>query len=164
MPILNAAAGITKLSQMEIDADKDWRSKGIANLKEVAAGMEHGAIAFRGASVMQRLSPDAGAGYNFLRSRGLGISPEWADIQEIVAYLTGATSRSIKVDLPPVAEPAVDSEAVMKEGLKQMNEQPLATPEPAVTAETALQAVGGQSGEQSLVVPQPAVSYEAALV
>jgi len=158
------SVGITKLSELGIDVDKDWQKKGITNLKEIAASMEQGAVAFRGSQVMEKLAPDAGAGYNFLRSRGLGLAPEWADIQEIVAYLTGATSRSIKIDLPPVAEPAVSMEVVMQEGAKRADEESLATPEPGVSTQTAVQAVPGQTAEQTLTIPQPTVSGEAALV
>ena len=44
MPITNATAGIKKLSQLIIDADKNWQLKGISNIKELAAGMQAGDI------------------------------------------------------------------------------------------------------------------------
>ena len=34
--------GVTKLSQLSIDANKDWNLKGITNVKELAAGMQKG--------------------------------------------------------------------------------------------------------------------------
>ena len=67
--------GITRLSELDIDADKDWQAKEITNLRAVAEAMAHGDIAFRGAGVLEKLGADAGKGYNFLRSRGPGLSP-----------------------------------------------------------------------------------------
>ncbi|GAJ23279.1 unnamed protein product, partial [marine sediment metagenome] len=37
--------GITKISELEIDADKDWDGKGISNIKEIAEAMATGHIA-----------------------------------------------------------------------------------------------------------------------
>ena len=91
--------GITKLSQLEIDTDKDWQAKGMTNLKAVAEAMGHGDIAFRGASIMEKLTADAGKGYNFLRSRGPGLSPVWADIESLIQYMTGAANRAVALDL-----------------------------------------------------------------
>ena len=93
------AAGITKLSELEIDADKDWQAKGITNVKEIAEAMEHGDIVYRGAGVLERLNADAGKGYNFLRSRGPGMPPVWQDIESLIQYMTAAINRAIAIDL-----------------------------------------------------------------
>ena len=68
-------AGITKLSELIIDADKDWNGKGISNIKEVALAMAHGDVLFRGSTVISRLPP-AAAG-NFLQTRGPNRDPWW---------------------------------------------------------------------------------------
>ncbi len=34
--------GITRLSELEIDADKDWQAMGITNIRELVAGMNMG--------------------------------------------------------------------------------------------------------------------------
>ena len=60
--------GVDKLSQLTIDADKDWQGKGITNLKQLAAAMAKGDIVVRGNSVLQRLQP--GSIGNVLTSGG----------------------------------------------------------------------------------------------
>ncbi len=45
-------AGITKLSELIIDADKDWNGKRLSQLKELALGMSKGA-----GGVLVKLSP-----------------------------------------------------------------------------------------------------------
>ena len=50
--------GVTKLSQLEIDANKDWQVREITNLKTIAEAMGHGDIAFRGAGVLEKLVAD----------------------------------------------------------------------------------------------------------
>ena len=49
--------GITKLSELEIDTDKDWNSKGIFNLKELDAGMGKGDIVYHNGTRLAKLSP-----------------------------------------------------------------------------------------------------------
>jgi len=49
--------GISKLSELQIDADKDWEGKGISNLKELASGMQTGDIIYRGPGGLVKLSP-----------------------------------------------------------------------------------------------------------
>lgn len=50
------AAGITKLSELEIDAGKDWQAKEISNLKGIVASMAQGDLPFRGASIVEALT------------------------------------------------------------------------------------------------------------
>ena len=51
-------AGITKLSELIIDADKDWNGKRLSQLKELALGMGKGDILYQGAGgVLVKLSP-----------------------------------------------------------------------------------------------------------
>lgn len=50
-----APKGITKLSELEIDANKDWQAKEITNLKAIAADMVAGDLPYRGDSILNRL-------------------------------------------------------------------------------------------------------------
>ena len=73
---LLARSGITRLSELTIDADKDWGGYGITDLKELASGMQRGDILQRGDSgVLEKLSPGA-IGYE-LTSTGTGHEVEW---------------------------------------------------------------------------------------
>ena len=50
--------GVTRLSGLEIDADKDWEGYGISNLKELAPDMQRGDILQRGDSGgLEKFSP-----------------------------------------------------------------------------------------------------------
>ncbi len=69
-------AGINKLSQLGIDVDKDWNSKGITNIKELAASMTTGDLLVRGAGgILVRLPPDTAN--LVLTSGGPGVLPSW---------------------------------------------------------------------------------------
>jgi len=69
--------GISALSQLTIDADKDWATKGISNIKELAAAMVLGDLVVRGpGGVLVRLSP--GVANTVLTSSGPGALPTWA--------------------------------------------------------------------------------------
>lgn len=76
MSLLIKAGGITKLSELTIDADKDWQVKGITNLKQVAAAMDTGDLAVRNGPVLVRFVP--GNVGNVLISAGPGHLPTWA--------------------------------------------------------------------------------------
>jgi hypothetical protein len=75
MPIQNAAAGITALSQLQIDADKVWNLKGISNLKELALGMVQGDILVHDGTRIIRLA--AGNPNYVLTSDGPGLMVKW---------------------------------------------------------------------------------------
>lgn len=69
-------AGITKLSELEIDADKDWNGQGISQLKELALSMTKGDILFQGAGdVLVKLSPSSIG--DELTSHGPGHAISW---------------------------------------------------------------------------------------
>jgi hypothetical protein len=70
--------GIRKLSELEIDADKNWQAKGISNLKELAPGMARGDLVIRGHSVLTRLP--AGPVDYILASTGTGDIPQWIPV------------------------------------------------------------------------------------
>ncbi len=63
------------LSELDIDADKDWQGFGIINLKELAAGMRKGDIIAHDGAKMVKLSP--GNIGDELTSDGPGLSIAW---------------------------------------------------------------------------------------
>jgi hypothetical protein len=144
-----SAGGITKLSQLQIDANKDWQAKEIQNLKAIVAGMTKGDMVYRGDSVLQKLALNYGTGWNFLHALDTGIGqPEWKDIQALIIYLTGAVNRWISLPMLTIPVPPSISVVVAEDhsggGFTVM---PLLTiPEPSIgegTATTAPLAVGG---------------------
>jgi hypothetical protein len=151
-------AGITKLSELEIDADKDWQAKGITNLKSIAEAMTHGDIIYRGAGVLEKLTADAGKGYNFLRSRGPGMTPVWQDIESLIQYMTEALNRAIAVDLaiPTLAVSQVAQQASSPPGRTGMASVGVIVPGLALS--TATGPGGGVTSAGILAVPAPSVS------
>jgi hypothetical protein len=75
MSLLIKIKGITRLSELEIDADKNWQTRGITNLKQVAEMMSKGDIVVRDTSILVRLSP--GPEDYCLTSAGPGKLPSW---------------------------------------------------------------------------------------
>ena len=68
--------GVTKLSQLTIDADKDWEGYGVSNVKELAPGMQRGDILQSGDSgVLEKLSPGP-IGFE-ITSNGPGHEVSW---------------------------------------------------------------------------------------
>jgi hypothetical protein len=68
--------GVTRLSQLAIDADKDWGGHGISNLKGLTIGMQRGDILQRGNSgVLEGLAPGP-IGFE-ITSNGPGHEVEW---------------------------------------------------------------------------------------
>ena len=73
---LLASSGVTRLSELAIDADKDWGGYRISNLKELASGMQRGDILQRGDSgLLEKLSPGM-IGFE-ITSNGPGHEVEW---------------------------------------------------------------------------------------
>ena len=68
--------GIRRLSELDIDANKDWQGKGITNLAGIAAGMGIGHIAQHNGSVLETLAP--GSLNYVMTSQGLGHLVVWA--------------------------------------------------------------------------------------
>jgi len=76
MSYYTRGGGITKLSELIIDADKNWVDKGISNLKELVLGMQRGDIFYRGSGgVLVKLSP--GNIGDELTSQGTGHEIWW---------------------------------------------------------------------------------------
>jgi len=75
-PLSGIGAGISRLSELIIDADKDWQGFGITNIKELASGMSKGDMLVFGASgVLEKLSPNTIG--NELTSNGPGHQIDW---------------------------------------------------------------------------------------
>jgi len=68
--------GATRLSQLEIDVDKDWAGMGISNLLELVATMQKGDMLVRSDGAIVKITP-AGAGTRFT-TQGLGELPTWS--------------------------------------------------------------------------------------
>ncbi len=65
--------GVSKLSELEIDTDKNMNNFGLTNLKEVVVGMGVGDIIFHDGAGIQKLSP--GPNSSSLITRGSGHNP-----------------------------------------------------------------------------------------
>ena len=70
--------GIARLSQLEIDVDKDWQAMGISNIKEVVEGTKKGDLIFSDGTVLCVLSP--GPIGMLLMTQGPGTVPAWQEI------------------------------------------------------------------------------------
>ena len=67
--------GITKLSELEIDADKDWQCHDVTNLAYLAPGMTKGSLLVHNGSVLAAV-PAGTIGDEFT-SNSPGHMPEW---------------------------------------------------------------------------------------
>jgi len=141
--------GIAKLSQLEIDTNKDWGYYLIKNLGAAVEGGDalrkaqailqsamttKGDVLFRDTSEANRLPPDAGKGYSFLRSRGPGLAPVWQDIESLIQYMTASLNRAATFDL--------------------------AVPLPEISVLQLANAIGGVSSSPNLGIPAPSISGE----
>ena len=68
-------AGITRLSELEVDADKDWQGYGITNIAHLASGMTRGSLLIHNGSVLAAVP--AGTIGNEFTSNGPAHIPEW---------------------------------------------------------------------------------------
>jgi hypothetical protein len=68
-------SGITALSQLNIDADKVWLTKGISNIKELALAMIQGDFLVHDGTRIIRFP--AGIANMVLTSNGVGLLPSW---------------------------------------------------------------------------------------
>jgi hypothetical protein len=72
-PLTGIGAGISRLSELEIDADKDWVGYGITNIVYLAAGAAKGDMPIE--DIMTNLTP--GTIGKPLTSQGPGVLPTW---------------------------------------------------------------------------------------
>jgi len=66
---------ISKLSELEIDVDKNWLTFGITRLKELAGSMERGDVLFHNGSKLEKVTP--GSVGTMLTTHGLGNAVTW---------------------------------------------------------------------------------------
>jgi len=93
-------AGISKLSELEIDA-APAQAKDIVELILTARGD----ILYRNVEAA-RLAADYGTGYNFLKIQDSGVEePCWVDLQAIIIWMTGALNRMIQPPTLPIPVP-----------------------------------------------------------
>ncbi|GAI89015.1 unnamed protein product, partial [marine sediment metagenome] len=136
------AAGITKLSELIIDA-APGKAKDIAELILTTQGD----VLYRNAEAA-RLAAEYGVGYNFVHAKNTGVDePEWMDILDIVTYLTGAVNRMIAPPTLQIPEPDI-SVAVAEDhsGGGHTADKTLTVPVPTIgkaTAACSPSAVGG---------------------
>jgi len=126
--------GISKLSEIEIDA-APGKAKDIVELILTTRGD----ILYRNIEA-ERLAPDYGAGYNFLKAQDTGHDqPCWIDIQDLIIYLTGAINRLIHSPTLQIPIPDVDLVVVEDHsGGGHVASPELAMPVPTVGEATAL--------------------------
>lgn len=135
---------VPTLRELRIDVDKEWldedgQPRGITELKEVAAAMAQGGIAYRGPDVLEKLVANYGVGYSFLHAKNTGIDePEWMDIQGLIGYITGGVNRMIA---PPTLVIPIPS-------ISQVTEQHSSPP--------------GKTATLSLIIPAPSIGVIAA--
>ncbi len=67
--------GISKLSQLTIDADKPWVTRGISNIKEIVAGMATGDMIYHDGTKLVKITP--GVIGSELITKGPTHPPEW---------------------------------------------------------------------------------------
>ena len=68
--------GISGLSQLAIDVDKDWQGKGITNIKELVSAMQKGDMLLRSDNFIVKIS--AGSIGTHLKSQGPLALPIWS--------------------------------------------------------------------------------------
>ena len=144
---------VPTLHELRIDVDKEWvdekgQPRGITKLKEIAAAMAQGAISYRGPDVLEKLAANYGIGYSFLHAKNTGIDePEWMDIQELIAYITGGANRMIAP--PTLVIPVPDISVKVEErhtGGKHTIDKSLSIPVPSIEVATATYTPGAVDG------------------
>jgi len=68
--------GVTKLSELTIDADKNWQVKGITNLLQLASLMQKGDMLVRSDGTLVKITP--GSSGTRLTTQGAGALPTWS--------------------------------------------------------------------------------------
>lgn len=77
----------SRLSALDINVDRDWEEKGIANIREIAAGMAVGSMAVHNGSTIVNIPPASAIGHAL--SVGPGDTLLWRSIEiEDAAALT----------------------------------------------------------------------------
>ena len=142
--------GITKLSELLIDADKDWNTKGITDIKQVAAAMARGDIVVRGDSYLIRIP--AGPSSYVLTSQGLGQLPTWAPAGGgLKYYFPASIYSSLSVTNPAAADHSISKNAPLATGWVAEYETDLGNwvYRPTAVIDTALTVTNPAAADQS---------------
>ena len=123
MGVLCGAIGISKLSELEIDADKDWQTKGITNIKQVAALMSHGDVIARDTNILVRIP--AGPDSYVLTSKGVGKLPAWAPAGGALKYYFPVEiTLSKSLAIVPIDRMVSKNAPIATQPVKAYNDQP----------------------------------------
>jgi hypothetical protein len=92
----------TRLSDITIDVDKDWQTKGITNIKQVAELMAKGDLVARDTSILVRIptGPDS----YVLTSRGAGKLPTWQPAGGALKYYFPVLIESSHAEAKPTVD------------------------------------------------------------
>ncbi|MEL7562821.1 hypothetical protein [Dehalogenimonas sp. 4OHTPN] len=163
---VRAKSGVSKLSEIEIDADKDWGGKLIRNLGGIDSLMQPGDIIYRGQAVFERLPIQYGTGYNVLKALNQGGGrPGWLDIQELIAYMTGAVNRVADPPLLVIPRPSmVIVAAEDHSGGAFTAGKALSVAAPVITVSSEANVDLAQSRSMTLTIPAPGIGVTAQLV
>ncbi|KTB47841.1 hypothetical protein DEALK_06860 [Dehalogenimonas alkenigignens] len=163
---VRAKSGVSRLSEIEIDTDKDWGGKLIRNLGGIGTSMQPGDIIYRGNAVFERLPLEYGNGYNVLKALNHGSGrPGWLDIQELIIYMTGAVNRVASLPLLVMPRPSMallTAEDHSGGSFTAGKALSIAAPGIAVSHEANVDLA--QSRAMALVVPAPSIGVTAQLV
>lgn len=64
-----------RISDLDVDCDKDWKGRGVSGIKEVVLSMLQGGVIHRAAAVLENLP--YGTDSQFLQTRGAIGRPVW---------------------------------------------------------------------------------------
>jgi len=76
MSLLFTAHSINNLSELTIDADKDWNGKELFNITSILVAMQQGDIIYHNGITLARLP--AGTANHNLQCQGPGQNPKWS--------------------------------------------------------------------------------------
>ncbi|MBA7568502.1 hypothetical protein ES708_10231 [subsurface metagenome] len=114
--------GLEKLSQLEIDADKDWLAKGITNIKEIAESMAKGDLAVRGNTVLVKFPPST-IGL-VLTSAGPGHMLTWQPGAALEFYLPVPVDLSHAEQIVPVDQSHNENAPLTSEHVQAYDDAP----------------------------------------
>ncbi len=163
---LRSKSGATKLSEIEIDIDKDWQGMLIRNLGGIDSSMQPGDIIYRGQAVFERVPLEYGNGYNVLKALNQGGGrPGWLDIQELIAYMTGAVNRVADPPLLVMPNPSLAIGTAEDHSGGAFTTSPslsLAAPDIVVITGTAIDASHDEAF--AISIPAPSIGVIAEIV